>query len=72
LDRLNVIVEEVVDAIGGRGVRPSARTASCSRPTTPFDLGPNFLPTLESGVFNEVELEKIYHGNAERMFTFGP
>jgi predicted TIM-barrel fold metal-dependent hydrolase len=38
----------------------------------PFDLGPNFLPTLESGVFNEVELEKIYHGNAERMFTFGP
>jgi hypothetical protein len=34
LDRLNAIVEEVVDAIGGRGVRPSARTASCSRPTT--------------------------------------
>jgi predicted TIM-barrel fold metal-dependent hydrolase len=36
----------------------------------PFDLGPNFLPTLESGVFNDVELEKIYHGNAERMFKF--
>jgi predicted TIM-barrel fold metal-dependent hydrolase len=36
----------------------------------PFDLGPKFLATLESGVLNNAELEKIYRGNAERIFKF--
>jgi predicted TIM-barrel fold metal-dependent hydrolase len=34
----------------------------------PFDLGPAFLQTLESGILSEADLEKVYRGNAKRLF----
>jgi predicted TIM-barrel fold metal-dependent hydrolase len=34
----------------------------------PFDPGPAFLQILESGVLSEADLEKVYRGNALRMF----
>jgi 2,3-dihydroxybenzoate decarboxylase len=37
----------------------------------PFDLGPAFLPTLESGIFSKADLDKVYRGNAERIFRIG-
>jgi predicted TIM-barrel fold metal-dependent hydrolase len=37
----------------------------------PFDPGPTFLQILESGVLSEADLEKVYRGNALRMFKLG-
>ncbi|WP_328610680.1 amidohydrolase family protein [Amycolatopsis sp. NBC_00345] len=37
----------------------------------PFDLGPAFLQTLESGILSAPDLEKLYRGNAERVFKLG-
>jgi predicted TIM-barrel fold metal-dependent hydrolase len=37
----------------------------------PFDPGPTFLQILESGILSETDLEKIYRGNAERVFKLG-
>jgi 2,3-dihydroxybenzoate decarboxylase len=34
----------------------------------PFDLGPGFLRILESGILSKADLEKLYHGNATRVF----
>jgi predicted TIM-barrel fold metal-dependent hydrolase len=34
----------------------------------PFDLGPAFLPTLESGILSTSDLEKVYRSNAQRIF----
>jgi predicted TIM-barrel fold metal-dependent hydrolase len=34
----------------------------------PFDLAPAFLQTLESGILSEAYLEKVYRGNAKRLF----
>jgi predicted TIM-barrel fold metal-dependent hydrolase len=34
----------------------------------PFDLGPAFLPTLESGILSKADLDKLYRGNAEQIF----
>jgi predicted TIM-barrel fold metal-dependent hydrolase len=34
----------------------------------PFDPGPSFLQTLESGILSEADLEKVYRGNAKRIF----
>ncbi len=37
----------------------------------PFDLGPAFLQNLESGIPSKADLEKVYHGNATRVFKLG-
>jgi 2,3-dihydroxybenzoate decarboxylase len=37
----------------------------------PFDLGPAFLQNLESGILSKADLEKVYRGNAKRIFKFG-
>src|SRR5882757_892813 len=37
----------------------------------PFDLGPAFLRNLESGILSTADLEKVYRGNAERIFKLG-
>jgi 2,3-dihydroxybenzoate decarboxylase len=34
----------------------------------PFDQGPGFLKVMESGILSEADLEKVYRGNALRMF----
>lgn len=34
----------------------------------PFDLGPAFLATLESGILSTADLEKVYRANAEHIF----
>jgi predicted TIM-barrel fold metal-dependent hydrolase len=34
----------------------------------PFDFGPAFLPTPESGILSRADLDKVYRGNAERIF----
>jgi predicted TIM-barrel fold metal-dependent hydrolase len=34
----------------------------------PFDLGPAFLATLESGILSTADLEKVYRTNAEHIF----
>jgi 2,3-dihydroxybenzoate decarboxylase len=35
----------------------------------PFDLGPAFLPTLESGIISRGDLDKLYHHNAQRILN---
>ena len=37
----------------------------------PFDLGPAFLQTVESGYLSDADLEKVYRGNANRIFKLG-
>jgi 2,3-dihydroxybenzoate decarboxylase len=37
----------------------------------PFDLGPAFLDTLESGILSKADLDKVFRGNAERIFQLG-
>ena len=37
----------------------------------PFDLGPAFLPTLESGILSKADLDKVYRANAERILQLG-
>ncbi len=37
----------------------------------PFDLGPAFRQNLESGILSKADLEKIYRGNAKRIFMLG-
>jgi 2,3-dihydroxybenzoate decarboxylase len=34
----------------------------------PFDQGPGFMQTLESGILSEADRDKVYRGNAERLF----
>jgi 2,3-dihydroxybenzoate decarboxylase len=37
----------------------------------PFDLGPAFLQNLEGGILSKADLEKVYRGNAKRIFKLG-
>ena len=37
----------------------------------PFDLGPAFRQNLESGILSAADLEKLYRGNAKRIFKLG-
>jgi 2,3-dihydroxybenzoate decarboxylase len=37
----------------------------------PFDLGPAFRQNLESGILSAADLDKIYRGNARRVFRLG-
>ncbi len=34
----------------------------------PFDLGPAFRQSLESGILSAADLEKVHSGNAKRVF----
>jgi 2,3-dihydroxybenzoate decarboxylase len=37
----------------------------------PFDLGPAFRQNLESGILSAADLDKVYRGNAKRVFKLG-
>jgi len=37
----------------------------------PFDLGPAFRQNLESAILRAADLEKLYRGNAKRIFKIG-
>ena len=37
----------------------------------PFEVGPEFIRILESGILSEGDLEKVYHQNARRVFKLG-